>query len=268
MYQITQGFRSWLGAVLAAVPMLLVTDSAIAQSQPFPATPPATPLVVPQLGGYPACQPPNSGEFLLLVVSRTQDSQAQVQQLLPPNTSAIACTYLDDTVTRIGGFRTADRANAWARYITESTGLAAYVARPAEVSATPSAPPPPQVPQTAPSPAPTSTAPPPKATTTPSSRSSSAYAPKPLGAGYAVLVDYFNQPELAAQVQQALGTEVGLVSYGQRPYLLAIYTADSNAANAALQTLSDRGFWATLVDSRRVILLRQEVSLPKSSASK
>jgi hypothetical protein len=77
-----------------------------------------------------------------------------------------------------------------------------------------------------------------------------------------VLVDYLNQPELAAKVQQVLGRSVGIVSYGQRPYLLAIYTMDQNAANATLQALSDRGFWTAVVDGRRVVLLRQSVVGP------
>jgi len=38
-----------------------------------------------------------------------------------------------------------------------------------------------------------------------------AYNPKPLE-GYAVLVDYFNHPEVVTQVRQLLGTDVGLVS--------------------------------------------------------
>jgi hypothetical protein len=81
-----------------------------------------------------------------------------------------------------------------------------------------------------------------------------------LGEGYAVLVDYFNQPEIAAQVQQLLGEKVGLVSYGQRLYLLAVHTTSQREANSTLQKLSDRGFWSMLVDSRRVTLLRSIVS--------
>lgn len=86
-----------------------------------------------------------------------------------------------------------------------------------------------------------------------------AYNPKPLGEGYAVLVDYFNQPDMAAQVQEAIGKEVGLVSYGQRPYLLALYTSNERNATSTLKTLSDRGFSVILVDSERVTLLRAQV---------
>lgn len=226
---------------------------------------PPDPIPAPQAASYPTCQPPAPSEYLLLVVTRTPDSQTQVQQLLPPNTSVNACSYLEDTVTRVGGFRTVERANAWAKYMTETTGLAAFVARPAEspqgstTAATP-------VPSAIPvgiiakpqKPAPTTAAKPNDAAT---------YSPKPLGIGYAVLVDYQNQPEMAAKVRQILGKDVGLVSYGQRPYLLAVYTVDSSAANTTLQRLSDRGFWATLVDSRRVILLRRTITLPTTAAT-
>lgn len=207
-----------------------------------------------------ACPPPQPSEFLLLVVTRTPDSQGQVRQLLPPNTAIATCNYLNDLVTRVGGFRTVERTNAWARYITETTGLAAYVVRPAEAPAVATPP--------SPNPKPASPAPNPSPQATkPATPGTSGYNPKPLGPGYAVLVDYANQPEVATKVKQVLGKEVGLVAYGQSPFLLALYTTDSDAAYAALQTLSDRGFWATLVDSRRVVLLKQTVTLPKSVSS-
>ena len=88
-----------------------------------------------------------------------------------------------------------------------------------------------------------------------------AYTPKPLGEGYAVLVDYFNQPEIATQVQRAIGKEVGLVSYGQKPYLLALHTTHEKNATNTLQTLSDRGFWVMLVDSKKVTLLKAQIAL-------
>ncbi|MGQ9872792.1 hypothetical protein [Leptodesmis sp.] len=228
------------------------------QSQPLPVPSPGSSSANQNL----ACQPPASGEYLLLVVTRTSDSQTQVKQLLPPNTSVAICNYLNDTVTRVGGFRTVERANAWARYITDTTGLAAFVARPAE---TPASPNPvsgtPGQASTLPSPGGTKPVEPAQTATQSSANLSTGYNPKPLGPGYAVLVDYFNQPELATRVQQLLGRPIGVVSYGQRPYLLAIYTTDQNAAHITLQALSDRGFWATIVDSRRVVLLRQSVAL-------
>lgn len=173
------------------------------------------------------CQPPKAGEYLLLVISPTPKSQEQVRRALPPNTSTTICKYLNETVMRIGGFTQIENANAQARYFKNTVGLSAFVA---------------QEPKT-----PTGNSP--------------TYNPKPLGGGYAVLVDYFNQPEIATQVRQLLGKNVGLVSYGQRPYLIAVYTGNQKDANSTLQKLSDSGFFALLVDSRKVMLLEEVVSI-------
>lgn len=174
-----------------------------------------------------ACQPPKVGEYLLLVVSPTTESQDQLRRALPSNISGTICQYLNDTVTRIDGFTQKDNANAQARYINDVVGLSAFVATLAREK-------PPQNPP--------------------------AYSPKPLGIGYAVLVDYFNNPEIAQQLRQVLGNDVGLVSYGQRPYIMAVHTSDRQNANSILQTLSDRGFFAMLVDSRKVMVLRAKVT--------
>jgi hypothetical protein len=113
--------------------------------------------------------------------------------------------------------------------VNEIVGFSAYVIRP--TSASPGLPP------------------------TPPESNPPGYTPQSLGEGYAVLVDYFNQPDVAALVQQLTGRDVGLVSYRQRPYLLAVYTTNEQAANSILRQLSDRGFWSMVVDSRRVVLL-------------
>lgn len=179
-----------------------------------------------------ACQPPQPDEYLLLVISQTRESQEQIKQVLPRNAPATVCQYLNDTVTRVAGFRQLEDANAWAEYIKDSVGLSAFVVR------SPSAPSQPQPPNS----------------------NSPAYNPQPLGNGYAVLVDYYNQPEIAAQVQQLLDSEVGLVSYGQHPYLLAVHTTNAREANSILKELSDRGFWSMVVDSRKVIRLTSSVN--------
>lgn len=242
-----------------------------------------SPLGIQRLAQAPSvanCQPPSPGEYLLLVVSKTPEAQAQVKRSLPPNAPAVVCSYLNDIVTRVSGFTSLDTANAWAKYLTESASLPTFVARPPEPVATIPSPvptvPAPIVPSlsatgqpsplsvTSPPPvsSPTASVPPPMAM-----GGNPSYKPQPLGPGYAVLVDYFNQPELASQVQGALGRTVGLVAYGQRPYLLAAYTADQAAANSTLQTLSGRGFWAIVVDSRRVVLLRSMIALSTTNQS-
>ncbi|PSB29869.1 hypothetical protein [Stenomitos frigidus] len=260
MFYIAQRFPGLLGSVLLAGVSLTITASVTAQ------IPPAPPLLeTPSAqANYADCQPPSPGEYLLLVMSKTSESQEQVRRTVPPNTTVTVCNYLNDVVTRVGGFTTADTANAWAKYMRESIGLSAFVARPSEVAA-----------QTSPTPVqpfPKPSSPPitPRslAQTSPTSRDARGYNPQILGGGYAVLVDYFSRPELATQVRQLVGKEIGLVSYRQRPYLLAVHTTDQSLANATLQALTDRGFWAMVVDSRRVTLLGQAIATSQPTVKK
>ncbi|OUL23352.1 MULTISPECIES: hypothetical protein [unclassified Nostoc] len=204
--------------------------------QRFPNLPHAVVLAIAGLMGgmssvtaqqaLPVCQPPSAGEYLLLIVSPTADNQKQLRNALPPELKSTTCQYLTETVTRIGGFNKIDDANRWARYINNIVGLSGIITtRPADVQQ-------------------------PQAVT---------YNPQALGVGYAVLVDYFNRPELVSNVEQAVGGDVGFASYGQRPYLLAVYTTNQKEAYSTLQKLNERGFVAYLVDSRKVMLLRSNV---------
>ncbi|MBW4568968.1 MAG: hypothetical protein KME31_13380 [Tolypothrix carrinoi HA7290-LM1] len=186
----------------------------------------------------PVCTAPTAGEYLLLVISPTQDNQTQLRRTLPTELKTTTCRYLNDTVTRIGGFNKIDDANRWARYVNSIVGLSAIITtRPTTTTTT---------------------------TTTnvqqPRSQTAS-YNPQSLGMGYAVLVDYFNRPELATQLQQIVEGDIGFVSYGQRPYLLAVYTTNQKEAYNTLQKLNERGFSTYLVDSRKVLLLRSVVRL-------
>ena len=228
----------WLGlkALPAIVGLLMASPPAVASQFPL--------RVIAQINSQ--CQPPNSGEYLLLVVSKTPDVQDKLRKVLPNTTNTTVCRYLDDMVTRVSGFNTVEVASSWAQYLTETVGLQAFVARPAMLGA----------PQSS------AIAPPPSASV---STVTSKYNPQPLGAGYAVLVSYFNKPELANQLQQSLKKDVGLVSYGQRPYLLATYTTNQSTANSMLQSLSDRGFVVMVVDSRRVTLLKSSVQISPSA---
>jgi hypothetical protein len=256
----------------------------------------------------PTCDPPQANEYLLLVVNQQADTEDQLRQLLPENAALTNCQYLEDPVVRVGGFATAEIANAWAQYLTDMTGLQAFVARPSTAPATSAAPTeqspsstsfpsptqtsasggtsspvpettsqtppadnnpnafptPTEVPAT-PEPSPQST---PESTPEPSptnavapaaDRTNGAFNPQPLGAGYAVLVYYFNRPEVAADVRQLTAQPVGLVSYEQRPFLLATHTTDPTAAATVLQSLNEQGFRAILVDSRGAILLTPAV---------
>ncbi len=206
----------------------------------------------------PTCQPPNNNEFLLLVVTRSQADQSKVRSVLPSNASAIVCQYYQDTVVRVGGFQDQETASSWANYITTQVGLQAAVARPSQVATQPTTTPFPS-PNYPTNPVPNyptsggySTNPVPNYPVP----NNGAYNPQPLGAGYAVIVHYHNRPEIALQIRQALNREIGLVSYGQRPYLLAVHTSDLNIADSALRSLSAQGYEVTVVDSRKVILLK------------
>ncbi|GAX38207.1 hypothetical protein [Nodularia sp. NIES-3585] len=193
---------------------------------------------------FPVCQQPSPGEYLLLVVSPTANSQKQLRSALPNEIQATTCQYLSDTVTRIGGFNRIDDANRWARYVNNIVGLSAIITtRPATANVT-------QVPTQTPVQLPPQNQP-----------QTIGFNPQVLGDGYAVLVEYFDKPELANSVQQVVGNNIGLASYGQRPYLLAIYTGNQQEAYNTLQKLNERGFFAVLVDGSRVMLLRSSVRL-------
>ena len=261
MFQITRRFPALLSSVWLVSVALAPSANVSAQ------VPPAPPLLETPAAqaNYADCQPPSPGEYLLLVVSKTFESQEQVRRTVPPNTTVTVCNYLNDVVTRVGGFTTADTANAWAKYMRESIGLSAVVARPSE-AAQPS----PTATQASPAPATGTTRSPNQMPPAQASRvqPGRGYRPQSLGGGYAVLVDYFSKPELATQVQQLVGKTIGLAAYRQRPYLLAVYTTDQSLANSTLQTLTDRGFWAMVVDSRRVTLLRQAISTAQPTSKK
>ena len=184
----------------------------------------------------PTCEAPKTGEYLLLVVSPTEDNQTQLKRVLPTKIRTNTCKYLDDTVTRIGGFKRIDDANRWARYIKDSAGLSAIITT---------------KPTDTPTPSQAGT----QATTV-------SYKPRRLGNGYAVLVDYYNRPQLASDVRKAVKGDVGFVAYGRRPYLLANYTSNQKEAYQTLEELSKRGFFAIIVDSQKVMLLRSVVDLP------
>jgi hypothetical protein len=173
------------------------------------------------------CELPNNDEYLLLVMGKTRANQEQIKLILPQNTQITVCRYLESTLMRVTGFKNLEDAKNSALTLKEKFGLSAFLLQPAQSSP---------------------------------STTSSSYNPQPLGNGYAVLVDYFNQPAMAVKLKQLLGQDVGLVSYAQRPYLLALYTTDPNQANLTLRQLSDSGFWSMIVDSRRVTLLKSVVS--------
>jgi len=206
-----------------------------------------------------ACQSPRSNEYLLLVRNPKTNTQTQLQQLLPANALLTPCTYRNESVVRVEGFASADVANAWAKYLSDQAGLVAIVSSPSSTSVS-TAPNPPTNPGTGAGsfPRPTTT-PATPATPTTSAATGTSYNPQLLGSGYAVLVSYFNRPEIAADVRKLTNRNVGLVSFEQRPYLLAAHGTNASSASAVLSKLTQEGFVAVLVDSRGVVLLTTDV---------
>jgi len=217
---------------------------------------------------FPPCAPPNASEYLLLVQGDTVEARDRIQNLLPTTTIVSVCRYLDDVVVRAGGFTSLENANAWAQYLTEVEGAQAFVARPAApgevttstpIAAEPVTPEPIAAEPVTPEPS-TPTATP--AATASTATAAVAYAPKLLGEGYAVLVNYSNNPDIAKQLQQSLNQPVGLAIYQQQPFLLATQSPDPQAAAQVLQTLSNSRFGAFIVDSSEVVLLSEGVATP------
>lgn len=203
---------------------------------------------------YPHCQVANPDEYVLLVVTKTPQNRELVRQALPRNTKFTLCNYSNDVVMRISGFMRQTEAENWVRYLKEIVGLQAVVVNPpVVVQATPSTSSPSVVFATRRE----------EQRQTRAAETVPAYSPQPLGAGYAVLVDYFNQPDIADRIEQLLGKEVGLVSFGQRSYLLVLYTPNERNASNTFQLLNDRGFYTILVDAQKVRLVRSRVLLDR-----
>ncbi|PSR16873.1 hypothetical protein C8255_15490, partial [filamentous cyanobacterium CCP3] len=100
---------------------------------------------------------------------------------------------------------------------------------------------------------------PPSGTTAASA--STAYAPQPLGTGFAVLVDYQYQPEAAIAIQRQVGQAVGLAVHRQRSYLLIAHSPDVEGAASTLSVLTSLNIPGFIVDSQDVVMLTPAVAL-------
>lgn len=233
---------SSLSAGLAAV--LVVAPLASAQSQ------------------LPACPPPANQEYLLLVRGKTEAERSEIASILPADNPVLVCQYRDETLVRASGFTSLETANAWATYLTTVEGFESFVSKPSgqEVAAQPSGPPNTQVGSQPSSQASNQASNQTNSSQTAASSSGAvAYQPSRLASGYAVLVNYGDQPEIAAAVGQIV-RPVGLAVYRQQAYLLADYTNNADSAAATLQRLSDAHLTAILVDAQEVVRLTAEVA--------
>jgi hypothetical protein len=202
---------------------------------------------------FPPCPPPAANEYLLLVRGESEAERTRIQNLLPSNSTVMVCSYLEDTVVRGGGFTNLETANAWAQYMTEVEQLQAFVARPATGTSEESVPVSNE----------NSASPPSGAIAADESDSeeqTSAFSPRNLGTGYAVLVNYQNQPEVALAVQEQVGQAVGLAVYRQLPYLLIAHSSDIEGAESTLRVLAERQIPGFIVNSREVVMLAPAIA--------
>ena len=202
-----------------------------------------------------SCPTPTDGEYLLLVDSQTPEEQGRLEQVLPTGATIMRCQHREQSVIQVGVFEDEELAQSWAEYLTTVEGFQTTVVSPSS--------------------APDQSTPAngasqeqssiltgfPQPSTSPSSSTSSSYAPAMLEAGYAVLVHYSNQPEIASAVQAILNAPVGLAAYEQQPYLLVAYSTDATVAGQVMQGLSDRQFSAFIVNSRQVVVLTPSVAV-------
>ena len=193
------------------------------------------------------CQTPQSNEYILLVLTQTPETQQQVRRAFPETAKLEVCRYGENVVTRIGGFSRFESANSWGKYIKDNLDLLTIV-QPANYTQTP----PPQLPSNV-------VNQPPQTSITQAPSGNPEYNLQALGRGYGVLVDYFSNPDIAYQIKNSLGRNIGLVSYFARPYLLISYTQSETEANATARNLSQRGFSAAVVDSSRVTVLTTNI---------
>ena len=176
---------------------------------------------------YPDCPPPAVDEYLLLIDGADTATRDRIRSLLPADQPVLVCDYLDETVVRAGGFDSLELANSWALYLNDIELLDAVVVEPAAPETTPAV----------------------AADSAPA-----LYAPQVLGSGFAVLVDYRQEPAIGRSLA-AQDESVGLAVYLQEPYLLLLYTEDAGMAADKLQQLVDDGQVAFLVNAQQVIRL-------------
>lgn len=178
----------------------------------------------------PDCQPPQTNQYLVLVRTTTEPAQNLVKSSISATPiNSLVCKYQGETVTRVGDFNSLEDAQKWADYFNTTAKLSASVAISPNSSAAKKDYPP--------------------------------FQPQALNSGYAVLIDYFNRPEIALELRNLLGKDIALVAYISRPYLLAIHTNNEREAKFILEKLTDKGFWAIAVDSRLVTVLTPKVQI-------
>lgn len=198
--------------------------------------PALTPLRASAQSRLPVCPPPAAQEYLLLVRGQNEAERRQIASILPAENTVLVCQYRDEVLVRAGGFTSLETANAWATYMNAEEGYESFVSRPTDTAQVPGS-------------------------TQPANPANSrgTYQPLRLGAGYAVLVNYGDRPEIASTVSQVV-RPVGLAVYQGQAYLLADYTSDAASADAIQRRLSDAQTTSIVVNAQDVVRLTSEVA--------
>lgn len=202
------------------------------------------------------CDPPASDEHLVLVDQQTPQELERLKEVLPDGSTTDICRYLNDDVIRVGGFANEEVATAWGQYLSQTLSVRTAIVRPATPFADADAP------VTTPSVDESEAADAIATPAVPEEPSYPAYEPQALEDGYAVLVNYADRTDIAIAVQEELGESVGVAVYRQEPYLLAAHSDRVRDASKVLEDLVEADFDALIVDSRQVVLMTAEISVP------
>ncbi|WP_024545395.1 hypothetical protein [Picosynechococcus sp. NKBG15041c] len=212
-----------------------------------------TPVVAQR--GLSLCQPPQTGEFLVLVFTPSQPLQTEVRNQVTqtlPDQQAIACEYNGNVLSRVGGFTTLEAATQWSEYFGEAVGLPLMVITPTDSDLSAAAVLPPNG---MPAAAQANPVPPSVVAATPAS-----FQPRPLQGGFGLLVDYGSDWAIATRLKALTNQAVGLVVYGGRGYLLAAQTEDATQLTELLNRLNQNGLGAIAVPADQLILLKADIN--------
>lgn len=183
------------------------------------------------------CAPPAVDTYNIFVATPTpaiQTSVANQATLALGDRAAVkVCLYQGQVMSQVGTFRTLEAASNWQTFLKNTTQLDGVIV------------------QTQGEPEPTAA---PEDTPIP-------FTPKVLSPGFAVILDFRNDPQVARQIAQGRSQPPGLVVYGDRPYLLMGNEKTMEAAKSVIQQLGNQGYWMGVVPSETVVLLKEAVVL-------
>ena len=262
----------WIAAAFGCLSLLLGARGAMAQES------------------LPVCSSPDSDEFLVLVFTPSQPLREEVRQqvrntLSPNENDLLVCQYGGNVLSRIGGFPSQAKATEWAEYFDDAVGLPVMVIKPVTETAS-AAIAPPEIPSLAEAEELPEVIVPTEAVVEPEAFEErinpereipvaaldanlieteevvEPFQTKALtGEGFGVLVDYGDNPVIAAEVQALVENDVALVSHSTRGYLMAAQVEDEARLIELLNLLSQNDFVAIAVPLQQIIMLKADIAL-------